>query len=99
MLVRLFVDENTYVRTKIYTDTVSVYGRGDETFIAEGAGISTRHLFLEKKKSFLPLARQVKRVSYSISYNIFISIFQYLAKFKISHIFPLAKQGNREPKH
>jgi len=29
-------------------------GRGDETFIAEGAGISTRHLFLGKKNPFFP---------------------------------------------
>ena len=84
----VFVDEHTYVCTKIYTETVNVY---------EGESIRCWHIdktFISRKKiSFLPLTRQVKRVSYSISFNIFISIFQYLAKFKIFSHFPTSQTG------
>ena len=70
--------EWTYIcmHSNLYRNCECVWGgEEDEKFIAKGVGISTRHLFLKKKKSFLPLTRQVKRVSYNISFNIFISIF------------------------
>ena len=52
-----------YVHKNLYTYCERVFWR-----------VSTRHLFL-KEISFLPLTREVKRVSYSISFNIFNTIF------------------------